>query len=157
MQSLISIPELSRLIQLAVAPVFLLAGIAGFLNVMSGRLGRIVDRSRVVERRRFALQNAALIARSENEQRVLWRRIRLNNLSIGFCTLSGLLVCLLVVTLFVGSYWGINMGAGVVLFFVLAMLSLIVSLVLFIKETHLAIRTLRESSEYLEGEQRSDV
>ena len=40
--------DLAQIISLAVAPVFLLAGIAGFLNVMSGRLGRIIDRARVV-------------------------------------------------------------------------------------------------------------
>ena len=44
------IPSLSTLIEIAVAPVFLLAGIAGFLNVMSGRLGRITDRVRSAEK-----------------------------------------------------------------------------------------------------------
>ena len=51
MNSIITATDLAMIIQLSVAPVFLLAGIAGFLNVMSGRLGRIVDRARVVEQR----------------------------------------------------------------------------------------------------------
>lgn len=150
MEPLVSITSLSQLIQLAVAPVFLLAGIAGFLNVMSGRLGRIVDRSRVVERRSFGLKEPALIERNNKELSALQRRIQLNNWSIGFCTFSGLLVCMLVVTLFIGSYWGIKMDDAVVMFFVLAMLSLIVSLVLFLKETQLATRTLRDATEVLE-------
>ncbi len=151
-----SLSSLSHIIQLAVAPVFLLAGIAGFLNVMSGRLGRIVDRSRVVERRSLGLKDSALIERNNKELNALHRRIQLNNRSIGFCTFSGLLVCMLVVTLFVGSYWGINMGGGVVMFFVLAMLSLIVSLVLFLKETQLATRTLRDATEMLEADAQSE-
>ena len=149
MDPLLSISDLSRLIQLAVAPVFLLAGIAGFLNVMSGRLGRIVDRSRVVELRSLSLKDEAKRERAQVELRVLRKRIRLNNWSIGFCTLSGLLVCMLVVTLFAGSYWGINVSGEIVVFFVAAMVALIVALVLFIQETLLATRTLRDASEVL--------
>jgi hypothetical protein len=49
MEELTGIEALSSVIQLAVAPVFLLAGIAGLLNVLSVRLDRAVDRVRVVE------------------------------------------------------------------------------------------------------------
>ena len=140
----LSIPDLSHIIQLAVAPVFLLAGIAGFLNVMTGRLGRIVDRSRVLEERLDVCTDPIAANRAETELRLLQRRMGLNNWSIGFCILAGLLICLLVTTLFVGGYWGVNIRAGIVLFFVLAMISLTLALVLFLKETHLAIRTLRQ-------------
>lgn len=152
MESVSHLSELSRLIQLAVAPVFLLAGVAGFLNVMTGRLGRIVDRHRVVQRRLLALKDPDMLARNNAELLVLQRRIRLNNWSVGFCTLSGLLICMLVVTLFVGNYWSIHVNGGIVLFFVLAMLALIFALILFLKETHLATRTLRVASEFLEQE-----
>ena len=37
---------LAQIIQLAIAPVFLLAGLGSFLNVCVGRLARIVDRTR---------------------------------------------------------------------------------------------------------------
>jgi Protein of unknown function (DUF2721). len=148
--NIISIPDLSHIIQLAVAPVFLLAGIAGFLNVMSGRLGRIVDRARVVERRRLSLDDAAVLERLSREIHVLWRRIRLINWSIALCTGSGLMVCVLIVTLFGGSYWGINVGAGIVLEFVLALMLLIASLILFLKETQLATRTLKAGGEFVE-------
>lgn len=150
MESLISSTDLSHLIQLAVAPVFLLAGIAGFLNVMSGRLGRIVDRARIVERRVLTLKDETLISRIHKELKALRRRMTLISWSIGLCTVSALLVCLLVVTLFVGSYWGVNVGIAIAAFFVLAMFALIVALILFIKETMLATRTLRENSGFIE-------
>ncbi|CAA0121468.1 Uncharacterised protein [Halioglobus japonicus] len=147
-----SLSDLSHIIQLAVAPVFLLMGVAAFLNVMSGRLGRIIDRSRVVERRRLILKDPALLERIDQELLALRERIRLNSWSIGFCTFSGLLVCLTIMTLFVGSYWEADIGGGVVTLFVVSMASLIFALVLFIKETLLATRSLREWGEMLDVE-----
>jgi len=44
-----SASAIGQIIQLAIAPVFLLAGIGAFLNVSAGRLSRIVDRSRSIE------------------------------------------------------------------------------------------------------------
>ena len=37
---------ISQIMQAAVSPVFLLAGVGALLNVLSGRLGRIIDRLR---------------------------------------------------------------------------------------------------------------
>lgn len=148
MESVSQLSDLSHLIQLAVAPVFLLAGVAGFLNVMTGRLGRIVDRHRVLQRRKLSHHDADVLAQIDLELKVLQRRIRLNNWSVGFCTLSGLLICVVVVTLFAGSYWKFPVKAGIVLFFIMAMLCLIVTLLLFIKETQLATRTLKVASEH---------
>jgi hypothetical protein len=150
MDSIANVIDLSHIIQVSVAPVFLLAGIAGFLNVMSGRLGRIIDRARVVERRRLNLQEADLLARTDRELKTLWRRVKLINWSIGLCTTSGLSICILIVTLFVGSYWGFEMDGAIVLFFVLAILVLILSLILFLKETQLATRTLRSGGEFID-------
>ncbi len=52
-----SVTDLAQVIQIVVAPVFMLTGIAGFLNVMSGRLGRIVDRARIMELRVYTIKN----------------------------------------------------------------------------------------------------
>jgi hypothetical protein len=60
---------------------------------------------------------------------------------------------MLVVTLFVGSYWRFTIDPIIIAFFVLAMLALIIALLMFIKETLLATKTLRESAEYLEHEE----
>ena len=69
------ITPLSELIKIAVAPVFLLAGIAGFLNVMSGRLGRISDRVRVAERNIQTFADAERIQKNKREIIMLWRRV----------------------------------------------------------------------------------
>jgi len=137
-----SITSLAGIIQIAVAPVFLLAGIAGFLNVMSGRLGRIVDRARVVERRVKVIADDARLELASRELLTLWRRVRIINWSIGMCTASGLMVCIVVVGLFLGDFWSMDIGTFVVVTFVLAMLLLIISLLLFIREVQLATHVL---------------
>lgn len=139
--------DLAIIIELSVAPVFLLAGVAGFLNVMSGRLGRIVDRARVVEVRESGLRDPKLRAIAHRELVVLWRRVNIINWSIGFCTASGLLVCTLIVSLFIGGFWGLYIGALIVVFFVLALVLLIIALTYFLKEVQLATRTLRIGKE----------
>lgn len=140
--------DLAHIIQLAVAPVFLLAGIAGFLNVMSARLGRIIDRARVVERRVSKLSDAQQLAVSQTEMEILWRRVSIINWSIGLCTASALLVCLLIVGLFVLGTWTLNGGILVGGLFVLALLVLTVALFLFMKEVQLATRTMRFGREF---------
>jgi hypothetical protein len=146
----ISIVDLTHIIQLAVAPVFLLAGIAGFLNVMSGRLGRIVDRARIVERRRLTVKDLTLSEILASELIILWRRVKLINWSFALCTGSGLMVCVLIVTLFGGTYWGVSMGAAIVLEFVFALLLLIASLIFLLGETQLATRSLKAGGEFIE-------
>jgi len=156
MNPILTAADLAVIIELSVAPVFLLAGVAGFLNVMSGRLGRIVDRARVVEVRESRLTDPKLCAIAHGELVVLWRRVNIINWSIGFCTASGLLVCTLIVSLFVGGFWRLNIGGLIVGFFVLAMVLLIISLMYFLKEVQLATRTLRIDRELPLEEQPSD-
>lgn len=145
-----SITALAGIIQIAVAPVFLLAGVAGFLNVMSGRLSRIVDRARVIERRVNTLKDEAKLRLATRELRTLWRRVRIINWSIGLCTASGLMVCTVVAGLFIGDFWSLHMANFVVVTFVLAMLLLIGSLLLFIREVQLATRVLVAGHEFLD-------
>ena len=145
---IITTTDLALIIQLAVAPVFLLAGIAGFLNVMSGRLGRIVDRARVVGLRELRLSDPEQKAICSLELKILWRRAKITNWSIGLCTAAALLVCSLIVSLFVGGFWKLHIGILIVGLFVLALLFLIVALMLFLKEVQLATRTLRIAREF---------
>ncbi len=143
-----SIEALAGVIQLAVAPVFLLAGISGFLNVMSGRLSRIIDRARIVEVRVATVVDETRLSAIRRELRTLWRRVRLINWSIGMCTASGLLVCMVVVGMFVGGFWDFHYAELLVVLFVAAMVLLIIALLLFLKEVQLATRVLRPGQEF---------
>jgi len=131
--------DISHVIQLAVAPVFLLTAIATLINAMNGRLGRIVDRRRVVQeqlRHPEAEDHAEAVA----EMSMLARRSRLVYLSILFAVLSALLVCLVVAGAFVGAMVSVRLAQTVAGLFVAAMFSMIASLSLFLREIYLAVR-----------------
>lgn len=143
MDSLTVITDLSHIIELSVAPVFLLAAIAGFLSVMSGRLGRIVDRSRVLKQKESTDSQVERSEVSQEEAKILWRRMAIINYAIGFCTTAGLLICLLIICLFLGTFWSQGISTLVVSMFIIAMISLVIALILFLKEVHLTTRTMR--------------
>ena len=142
--------DIAVIIQLAVAPVFLLAGIAGFLNVMTGRLGRIIDRARIVERRVRQLTATEDSSLANKELKVLWRRVAVTHWAIALCIAAALLVCILIASLFIGGHWNFDLDSFIVFSFVLALLFLIVALLLYLKEIQLATKTLRGGGEYFE-------
>ena len=102
MEAFLQASDISTVIQLSVAPVFLLASIAGTLNVLSTRMGRIIDRGRVLNDRVIA-QGTPEFAECDLEQRLLARRARLINHAIALCTMSSLFVCLVIVVLFLDA------------------------------------------------------
>ncbi|KXI27663.1 DUF2721 domain-containing protein [Paraglaciecola hydrolytica] len=147
-----SATDLAQVIQVVVAPVFMLTGIAGFLNVMSGRLGRIVDRARVMERRINIMKNPSYLEVSQNELKNLWRRVKLINRAIGLCVASALFVCGVVVCLFVGDLWLLNFRNAVIALFTISLILLIFALLTFLKEVQLATKTLQMGKELIDEE-----
>jgi hypothetical protein len=138
-----SVNDLAQVIQIVVAPVFMLTGIAGFLNVMSGRLGRIVDRARIMERKVRNLKTPERLTQAEKELSTIWRRITLINSSIGLCTASALFVCAVVGLLFLGGLSVYDLTSAIVVLFVIALFLLIFALLAFLTEVQLATRTLQ--------------
>ncbi|MBT8138542.1 MAG: DUF2721 domain-containing protein [Gammaproteobacteria bacterium] len=134
---------IAHTIQLAVAPVFLLAGIAGFLGVMSGRLGRIIDRERVIRRRLRGISDQAQRVSALREHKVLMQRARITNRAIGLCTSSALIVCALITTLFIDDMMSLGFQRIVAALFVIALLLLITALMLFLREIQLATRSIK--------------
>ena len=45
-----TLEHIAQIIQLAITPVFMIVGIAGLLNVLTGRHGRMVDRARALQK-----------------------------------------------------------------------------------------------------------
>lgn len=136
------VTAIAHLISLAIAPVFLLAGIGSILNVLAGRLARSVDRWRRLEEAYAALDGEAL-AEATEELHILDRRMTVINLAISCCTASALFICLVVAILFVADLADFPFGRPIALLFILAMLMLVIGLVLFIYEVRLAMRSIR--------------
>ncbi len=147
MTMITSITDLAQVIQLAIAPVFLLAGIAGFLNVMSARLGRIIDRTRIMEGVQLSevaqpIEKIMTEADCAVELGFLKRRMSIIQRSISLCTSSALVACLLIMSLFTGGFLDIDITAVVISCFVITMSLLILALVFFLMEIRLATRQL---------------
>lgn len=136
-----AVTTIAHQIQLAVAPVFLLAGIAGFINVLAHRLARVVDRARQLEVEP-AGETEAIRAYYFAELKLLDRRMRVVNWAISACTASALFVCAVVAILFVADLAKVAFAKPIALLFILAMLLLIVGLVLFLWEVRLAMKAL---------------
>jgi len=134
------IPDVAHIVQLAVAPVFLLSGVGVTLGMFTQRLGRIVDRARLLE---------AKLAESRNDKdllqhlTVLARRARYINTAITLATISGLMVALTVVLLFTSTLAGVHLATAIAIAFVAAMLALTAALFVFLVEVRFATATLR--------------
>lgn len=133
MQNPSDVTNVAHVIQLAVAPVFLLTGVGAILNVITSRLARIVDRSRVLSS--SADQKHAA---QREEMAMLARRARWVHWAVSLCTMSALLICIVIAALFVGSEISIDPSRAVSLLFILAMLTLISGLLCFLREVFLA-------------------
>ena len=137
MEPVASITSVSHVIQLAIAPVFLLTGVGSLLAVLINRLGRIVDRYRSLEKGKpGAVGDAATAA--DVEMAILSRRARLIHWAISLCTVGALFICIVIAMLFIGSMVQVGVSRIIALMFVAAMLALIAGLLLFLREIALA-------------------
>lgn len=134
--------DIPHVIQLAVAPVFLLSGVGVTLGVLATRLGRIIDRARLLEQRMPTSTGAAHEAVAE-ELRTLAHRAKLINRAITLCVACALCVCLLIATLFVGALLGLGLVALLAALFIASMLALIGGYLSFLREIFLATHSLR--------------
>lgn len=123
---------IAHAIQLALAPVFLLAAIAAMLSVFTGRLGRIIDRSRELQ------ISEVWPEQTFAELRALRRRARLAHYAIVLCTGAALCVSLIVALIFIGFVLSMNMAIAVAILFVSATAFFIFALLFLLMEVQLA-------------------
>jgi len=121
-------------IQLALAPVFLLMGIAAILNVISGRLSRIVDRGRALSEGRGTSLTAEALA---IELQQLERRRRWTSVAMAACTVAALVVCAVIAALFVEAMFSAPLEGLIGAMFTGAMVALMIGLAFFMREVHL--------------------
>jgi hypothetical protein len=139
-----SIPELAHVIQLAVAPVFLLTALSTMLAVLTNRLARVVDRTRKLEI--FILEHPERSTLPRNELHTLFRRTVLCNRAITLCTLTALLICSVIGLLFISALMGFNATYAVAALFVVSMGSFIFALLSFLQEIRVASTALENSA-----------
>lgn len=136
-----TIYDISHVIQLSVAPVFLLTSIGTILGVLSTRLARIVDRARALNDRVETAGEDRMPA-IQAEMHTLAARRRLVNLAITFGTIAALLVCVSISAVFAGAMLKANIAVPVALLFITALAAFVAALVFFLREIFLAVRSL---------------
>ena len=139
--------DISHVIQLSIAPVFLLTAIAGFVNALLGRLARAIDRRRILDELLPAyVADSETHANMEYELTLLARRIKLNLWALGLAVLSALLICMLIGVAFITAYFEARMaGTAVAVLFTASILALTACLLLFFREVMLAGRAVEHN------------
>jgi Protein of unknown function (DUF2721) len=149
MQEVSDISAVAHVIQLSVAPVFLLSGIGAMLAVMTNRLGRVIDRARAIEARLHAAVQPApdppsgVADEDHAHLATLARRARLINRAITLCTLTALLICTVIITLFLSAFLHFDAAFPVAGLFIAAMLAFVLGLIWFLREIFVATSSLR--------------
>jgi hypothetical protein len=140
------VADVTRTIQLAIAPVFLLTALGTMLAVFSTRLGRVVDRARVLTDR---LPNATEARRIElvDEIKVLGRRRHLVHMAITCATSAALLVCMMIAVAFVASMLDMRSAMIVAGLFVATMLAFIAALLFYLREILWAVAYARRTED----------
>ena len=126
---MIEFTEIATVIQLAVAPAFLLTGIGAILAVMSTRLSRIVDRYRILKE-----GSKKLNKEHKKEIEFLIKRSKWTHWAIALTTVSALLICVLIAMIFIATEVLFNFDQLITILFILAMAFLIFGLLSFLKE-----------------------
>ena len=137
----VNIESIAKVIQLSVAPVFLLAGVGAILNVLVGRLVRIVDRARVTEMQ-FHDADEALVKELHERLEVLATRARLISRAIALSVLCAMLVPAVIVALFVGELFRVSIAIPIAVAFIAGLVSLATGLVYFLREVFVATAAL---------------
>lgn len=143
------VTALGQTIELAIAPVFLLVAAGGFMNVLAGRLHRIVDRAR--SRGQILLEATGdQHEKIRAELHAIDRRIGLVNAAIGLVVLAAVLICIVVILMFAAKTTDILFYEVITIVFAAAMVSIAAGFTLFLVETRIASRWIHVSSDLLE-------
>ena len=132
--------EISHIIQLAIAPVFLLTGVGTNMLVLTNRLARIIDRSRDLESQLESQQamSAEKVQLYRDELNILFRRAKKINRAILLSTSCALLICVVVAGLFIADALNLRLASVIAGMFVLALIALTGSFIYLLREIWLA-------------------
>jgi len=136
------VTQLIPVLQTAIGPVILISGIGLLLLTMTNRLGRAIDRARILVEN---LPNTTETRRDKiaAQLQILWRRARLIRLAIALASVSALAAAILIIALFLTALWQIETSWIIVILFIVCMLCLIGSLALFIHDINQSLAALK--------------
>jgi hypothetical protein len=134
--------ELIPILQVAIGPVILISGVGLLLLSMTNRLGRTIDRARLLHAD-LRQEEDAERARKQAQLRILWRRADIIRRSIILASLSVLLAACLIITLFVAALLRLDAAGAIILLFVGCLTALVSALLLFIWDINQSLAALK--------------
>jgi hypothetical protein len=147
-----SVAELIPVLQTAIGPVILISGIGLLLLTMTNRLGRVIDRARLLDAQFVDLLGPQR-ERKAAQLSVLWRRARILQLAITLSSTSALCAAILIVVIFLTALLQHENPWLISVLFILCVTFLIVSLVLFIHDINQSLAALKLELEDTEQNQ----
>jgi len=142
MHTISDIGDVSHVVQLAVAPVFLLVAVVSMLTLFTNRLSRIIDRSRVLVNKLESTPTDK-VSNLHAELTILSKRSKHISLAITLCITTALLVCAVIAILFLGNFFQFGISVPIALLFITAMLLIVVAFLIFLREIFIATANLR--------------
>ena len=143
--------DIYQIMQIAVTPVFLLAGIGSLIISMTSRLGRIKDRMRVLQRAYIEINGAEGNLVLEESRLRLILRSKFCYASICLSAVSGLFVCCIILTLFVEGLYQLSISSYIAMLFISCMIFLIFALIFFVIEVFIATRSIHKKMDDTES------
>lgn len=137
-----SLAELVPVLQIAIGPVILISGVGLLLLSMTNRLGRAIDRARLLHQEWRRAEGGGQ-TRTHAQLRVLWRRADLLRVAIILASISVLLAACLIISLFAAALLGWNAGGVIIYLFAGCLVALIGSLLLFILDINQSLLALK--------------
>ena len=133
-----SVAELVPVLQVSIGPVILISGVGLLILSMTNRLGRVIDRGRILDRE-LRPGSAEDPHRIREQLRILMFRARLLRRAIVLATMSVLLAACLIITLFLATLLKVNAGALILVLFLGCLGSLICSMIEFIRDINMTL------------------
>jgi anti-sigma-K factor RskA len=137
-----TLDKLIPTLQVAIGPVILISGVSLLLLSMTNRLGRAIDRARLLtETHRKGTEEDR--ARAKGQMEILWQRAKLIRAGIVWAASAVLLVAVLIISLFISTLLGWETGVVIAILFGSSMVALVMALVYFIRDINLSLHALK--------------
>ncbi|WP_210359328.1 MULTISPECIES: DUF2721 domain-containing protein [Sphingomonas] len=148
MPTMPAVTTIAQTIQLSLAPVFMLAAIGQILNVLAGRLARVIDRARALESLLGEIDGDEA-ARRKWELKLLDERMSIINGALFLSVSSAVMACIVIAMLFVANLAKLHIGTWIALVFIVAVTLLILCLTAFMWEVRVSLRAIHVRKEIL--------
>jgi hypothetical protein len=143
------VSTIAQTIQLSLAPVFMLAAIGQILNVLAGRLARVIDRARILEERVLGPETGADRVRDIWELKLLDERMSIINAALFLAVSSAVMACVVIALLFIANIAKFHIGTWIALAFIVAVALLICCLNAFMWEVRVSLRAIHVRKDLL--------